>query len=123
MTVRTALRGLFGGRQADHQAAGTSPNAPPQTNWSNVDFAVERAIETFLGATRNVPSIRTVRAKSSGPTVQFLVTADSPWDEVIDEIERELFPLRKAGALPPLDYDVLRGGEWPEFGYVLVYPS
>jgi hypothetical protein len=95
--------------------------APPR--WDSVDAAVERAVNVFLEATQSVRGIRQIHARSSGPTVHFLVMVDGAWDAVIDAIEANLFPLAKAGKLPSLDYDVAKAPIELEPGYAQLYPG
>lgn len=99
-----------------------APVVSPVT-WANVDDAVEQAIATFVPIASQIHGIVRVDAKSSGPTVHFLVIVEGPWDHAIESIESSLFPLAKAGSLPPFDYDVRQGGAPSEPGYVQVHPA
>jgi hypothetical protein len=95
----------------------------PSTRWDNVGLAVDRAVNTFLDTSTKVASVRRIEAKSSGPSVHFLVTVDGPWEDAIDAIEAGLFPKAQAGELPTFDYDVRVDDGPREPGYVQVYPA
>jgi hypothetical protein len=95
------------------------------TRWDNIGLAVDRSIHLFIDAASNVSGVRRIDAKSSGPSVHFVVATDEPWYEVIDGIEAKLFTLAHAGELPALDYDVRTIAEAPnpDPGYVQVFPA
>lgn len=124
MTVFSALRSRLSRREhsrshSEHPAIAEVP----MTRWDNAGLAVRDAIGIFQSAAADIKGIRRVDAKSSGPSVHFLVTVDGAWDDVIAGIERHLFPLAKAGALPPLDYSIGREDPDREPGYVQVFPA
>ena len=117
------LLGLLGRRAPEVEEPAVVPPVR-QTPWDNVGLAVDRAMRVFLAATAEVPGVERIAAKSSGPSVHFLVTvSDRPWDLVIDDIEAQLFPLAKDGTLPPFDYEVQRSDEPGEPGYIEVFPG
>ena len=94
--------------------------------WDNIGLAVDRSMQAFIPAASSVPGVIRIDAKSSGPSVHFLVTAERPWHEVIDAIEAKLFAFAHAGDLPSFDYDVSVIDEAPtgsEPGYLQVYPT
>lgn len=123
MAVARALGRMFAGTHDSAPIDAPPPATIPTTRWDNVGLAVDRAMAVFMEATAGLPTVRRVDAKSSGPTVHFLVTAGAPWHEVIDRIEGRLFPLAKAGDLPPIDYEVQEGTgeEETEPGYITVF--
>lgn len=66
-------------------------------------------IDTFSRVAAEVPAIRTVVARSEGDRVDFIVSADGIWHEVIDALEPKLHALViERGAR--LDYQVVRPG-------------
>jgi hypothetical protein len=96
------------------------------TRWDNIGLAVDRSMQIFVPAASSIAGVTRIDAKSSGPSVHFLVTSEAPWDEVIESIESKLFALAHAGELPPFDYDVREGADVPshrEPGYLQVYPA
>jgi hypothetical protein len=123
--VRAVADRFIGRRQLPPE----TPHARPAlaiTRWDNVGLAVEKSMQVFVPAASSVPGVIRVDAKSSGPSVHFLVTADRAWDEVIDCIEAKLFAFAHAGELPPLEYDVRTASAdstIPEPGYLRVYPE
>lgn len=122
MTATRPVRIIRNFLSRGDQAPTTPPpalNAVP-TTWDNAGLAVERAMQIFLPAATTAPGVTAVRAKSSGPSVHFLVTVVGPWEDVIDHIEERLFHVAKAGDLPPLTYDVQEPG-YVEPGYLTVY--
>lgn len=96
------------------------------TRWDNVGLAVDKSLQVFLPAASSIRGVVRIDAKSSGPSVHFLVTSNAPWHEVIDTIEAKLFALAHAGELPPFDYDVREASgtpSAPELGYLQVFPA
>lgn len=96
------------------------------SRWDNIGLAVDRSMQIFVPAASTVQGVTRIDAKSSGPSVHFLVTTESPWHEVIDGIEAKLFAVAHAGELPPFDYDVREADDalgTPEPGYVQIFPA
>jgi hypothetical protein len=124
-----SVAGLIGWGRRVSVGAAKEPHDPPPlpiTRWDNVGLAVERSMQIFLPIAESIPGVTRIDAKSSGPSVHFLVTVEVPWHEVIDAIEAKLFALAHAGQLPPLDYDVREATEAlssPEPGYLQVFPA
>lgn len=120
----------FAGRVLRRSAEDPPRDARPQvpmTRWDNVGISVERSVQTFVPAASAVHGVLRIDAKSSGPSVHFLVTTDVSWDRVIEGIEERLFELGHRGELPPFDYDVRQvAGKTDlasEPGYLQVFPS
>lgn len=84
-------------------------------------MAVDRSLHTFVDAVSVVPGIERIQAKSSGPSVHFLVLSNRPWDEVVDDIEERLYPLAQASMLPSFDYDVRQDVSDDSVGYTDVF--
>lgn len=125
--IRSAA-GLFGWRPTRTKKSSTPrlSRPLPSTRWDNVGLAVEQSFALFLPIAESVPGVVRVDAKTSGPTVHFLITTAAPWHEAIESIEAKLFALAKAGQLPPLDYDVQEEDEAvssPQPGYLQVFPA
>jgi hypothetical protein len=112
-----AITARLAGRRRIRRPERSDPAPVPVPRWDNVGLAVDTAIYVFLKATANVPGIARIDAKSTGPTVQFLVTVAGDWDPVIRDIEAELYPLAQAGKLPVFIYEIQTPNETAGPGY------
>lgn len=98
---RILHRGATSAPKPEAATAAASPPAAPAT--------ATETINTFARIAGEVQVIRMVVARSEGDHVDFIVAADGPWHEAIDQLEPKLHELI-VGRGARLDYQVARPG-------------